>query len=81
MVFFGHLAEVVGEYLRRGPQVYIRDSLCARKWQGQDGQNRYTTKIAVDINSNMQLLNGRPPGNDLQRAPYGPMRHPQQAPQ
>ncbi len=61
VVFFGRLAEIAGEYLRKGSQVYVEGSLRTRKWQGQDGQDRYTTEIVVDINGNMQLLGGRPP--------------------
>ncbi|HDL5088606.1 TPA: single-stranded DNA-binding protein, partial [Pseudomonas aeruginosa] len=81
VVFFGRLAEIAGEYLRKGSQVYVEGSLRTRKWQGQDGQDRYTTEIVVDINGNMQLLGGRPSGDDSQRAPREPMQRPQQAPQ
>uniref|UniRef100_UPI000668E5D9 single-stranded DNA-binding protein n=1 Tax=Pseudomonas aeruginosa TaxID=287 RepID=UPI000668E5D9 len=69
VVFFGRLAEIAGEYLRKGSQVYVEGSLRTRKWQGQDGQDRYTTEIVVDINGNMQLLGSRPSGDDSQRAP------------
>ena len=81
VVFNGRLAEIVGQYLRKGSQVYVEGSLRTRKWQGQDGQDRYTTEIVVDINGNMQLLGGRPSGDDSQRAPREPMQRPQQAPQ
>jgi single-strand DNA-binding protein len=47
LVFFGRLAEVAGEYLKKGSQVYIEGRLQTRKWQGQDGQDRYTTDIVV----------------------------------
>ncbi|MFU4162764.1 single-stranded DNA-binding protein [Pseudomonas aeruginosa] len=63
VVFFGRLAEIAGEYLRKGSQVYVEGSLRTRKWQGQDGQDRYTTEIVVDVNGNMQLLGGRPGGS------------------
>jgi len=59
VVFFRGLAEVVGKYLRKGQQVYIEGSLKTRKWQGQDGQDRYTTEI---IANDMQMLGGRPGG-------------------
>ncbi|ART80791.1 single-stranded DNA-binding protein [Oceanisphaera avium] len=62
VVFFGKLAEIVGEYLRKGSQVYIEGRLQTRKWQGQDGQDRYTTEIVVDIGGTMQMLGGRPQG-------------------
>ncbi|WP_165675575.1 single-stranded DNA-binding protein [Metapseudomonas otitidis] len=80
VVFFGRLAEIAGEYLRKGSQVYVEGSLRTRKWQGQDGQDRYTTEIVVDINGQMQLLGGRP-GNDGDSAPRAPrpQREPQQS--
>ena len=56
VVFFGRLAEIAAEYLRKGSQVYIEGSLRTRKWQGQDGQDRYTTEIVAD---EMQMLGGR----------------------
>lgn len=80
VVFFGRLAEIAGEYLRKGSQVYVEGSLRTRKWQGQDGQDRYTTEIVVDINGQMQLLGGRP-GSDGDSAPRAPrpQREPQQS--
>lgn len=62
VVFFGKLAEIVGEYLRKGSQVYVEGRLQTRKWQGQDGQDKYTTEIVVDIGGTMQMLGGRPQG-------------------
>jgi len=59
IVFFNRLAEIVGEYLKKGSQVYIEGRLQTRKWQGQDGQDRYTTEIVA---SEMQMLGGRPGG-------------------
>lgn len=59
IVFFNRLAEIAGEYLRKGQQVYIEGRLQTRKWQGQDGQDRYTTEIVA---SEMQMLGGRPGG-------------------
>ena len=56
VVFFRRLAEIVGEYLHKGSQVYIEGKLQTRKWQGQDGQDRYTTEIVA---SEMQMLGGR----------------------
>ncbi len=56
VVFFGKLAEIAGEYLRKGSKVYLEGRLQTRKWQGQDGQDRYTTEIVA---SDMQLLGGR----------------------
>jgi len=56
VVFFNRLAEIAGEYLRKGSQVYVEGSLRTRKWQGQDGQDRYTTEIVA---SEMQMLGSR----------------------
>jgi len=56
IVFFNRLAEIAGEYLRKGSQVYIEGSLRTRKWQGQDGQDKYTTEVVA---SEMQMLGGR----------------------
>ena len=59
IVFFNRLAEVAGEYLRKGSQVYVEGRLQTRKWQGQDGQDRYTTEIVA---SEMQMLGSRTGG-------------------
>lgn len=56
---FGKVAEIAGEYLRKGSQVYIEGKLQTREWE-KDGIKRYTTEIIVDINGTMQLLGGRP---------------------
>ncbi|AWK13659.1 single-stranded DNA-binding protein [Candidatus Fukatsuia symbiotica] len=58
VVLFNKLAEVAGEYLRKGAQVYIEGALQTRKWQDQTGQDRYTTEIIVGINGVMQMLGG-----------------------
>lgn len=56
VVFFNRLAEIAGEYLRKGRQVYIEGSLRTRKWQDQAGQDRYSTEV---IANEMQMLGGR----------------------
>ncbi len=56
VVFFNRLAEIVAEYVKKGSKVYVEGSLRTRKWQGQDGQDRYTTEIVA---SEMQMLDGR----------------------
>lgn len=56
VVFFNRLAEVVGEYLKKGSQVYIEGRLQTRKWQDQSGQDRYTTEVVA---SEMQMLGSR----------------------
>ena len=58
---FGKVAEIAGEYLRKGSQVYIEGKLQTREWE-KAGIKRYTTEIIVDINGTMQLLGGRPQG-------------------
>ncbi|MFV8572377.1 single-stranded DNA-binding protein [Marinobacter sp. SBS5] len=79
IVIFGKVAEVAGQYLRKGSKVYIEGRLQTRKWQGQDGQDRYTTEIVVDINGQMQMLDSRgSEGGMNQGAPQG--RPQQQAP-
>jgi single-strand DNA-binding protein len=57
VAFFGRLAEVAGEYLRKGSQVYIEGSLRTRKYQDKQGNERYSTEI---IGSDLQMLGGRP---------------------
>lgn len=64
VVFFNRLAEIVGEYLRKGSQVYVEGRLQTRKWQDQNGNDRYTTEIVA---SEMQMLGGR--GDNNQQSP------------
>ncbi len=66
VVVFGKLAEICGQYLSKGRQVYIEGKLQTRKWQGQDGQDRYTTEVVVDINGTMQMLGSRGEGGGPQ---------------
>ncbi|NDV76085.1 single-stranded DNA-binding protein [Burkholderia cenocepacia] len=56
VAFFGRLAEIVSEYLKKGSSVYIEGRIRTRKWQGQDGQDRYSTEIVAE---QMQMLGGR----------------------
>ena len=56
---FGKLAEICGQYLKKGSQVYIEGSLRTRKWTDKDGQERYTTEIRCD---DMKMLGSRPDG-------------------
>ena len=56
IVFFNRLAEIAGEYLRKGSKVYVEGSLRTRKWQDQNGNDRYTTEIVA---SEMQMLDSR----------------------
>jgi single-strand DNA-binding protein len=74
--FFGRLAEIAGEYLKKGSQVYVEGSLRTRKWQDKDGQDRYSTEIRADV---MQML-GRREGGGEPRAESGEMRGERAAP-
>jgi single-strand DNA-binding protein len=56
VAFFGKLAEIAGQYLKKGSQVYVEGRLRTRKWQDKDGRERYTTEIIAD---QMQMLGGR----------------------
>ena len=56
VAMFGRLAEVAGEYLRKGSQVYIEGRIRTRKWQDKQGQDRYSTEIIAD---QMQMLGGK----------------------
>lgn len=82
IVFYRRQAEVCGEYLRKGSQVYVEGRLRTRKWQDQNGQDRYTTEIQGDV---LQMLGGRQNnGGDFQQGgqSYGnsqPSYQPRQA--
>jgi single-strand DNA-binding protein len=73
--FFGRLAEISGEYLKKGSQVYVEGSLRTRKWQDKDGQDRYSTEIRADV---MQML-GRREGGGEPRAEPGERAAPKSA--
>jgi single-strand DNA-binding protein len=83
IVFFSRLAEIAGEYLRKGSQVYIEGSLRTRKWQDQSGADRYSTEVVAN---EMQMLGSR--GGENYDAPAqqsgfrdsGPPKKPAQAP-
>jgi single-strand DNA-binding protein len=61
VVFYDRLAEIAGEYLKKGRSCYVEGRLKTRKWQDKDGAEKYTTEIIAD---NMQLLGGRDGGGD-----------------
>ncbi len=80
VTFYRRLAEIAGEYLKKGSKVYIEGRLQTRKWQGQDGQDRYTTEV---IANEMQMLDSRggSTGYDApQQGSSTPPSQPQQAP-
>lgn len=87
VVFYNRLAEIAGEYLKKGRSVYVEGRLRTRKWTGQDNQERYTTEIIAE---QMQMLGGRDGGDmsggGMGGGDYGnnapaPQRAPRQAPQ
>lgn len=67
VVIYGKLAEIAGQYLNKGSQVYIEGKLQTRKWQNQQGVDQYTTEIVVDIHGQMQMIGGSGNGNNHQR--------------
>ena len=80
IVFFGKLAEIAGEYLRKGSQVYIEGKLQTRKWQDKQGQDRYSTEIICDsFNGVMQMLGSKQEGSQpRQQAPQQQQQQTQQ---
>jgi len=69
VAMFGRLAEIAAEYLRKGSQVYIEGKLRTRKWQDQQGNDRYTTEIIAD---EMQMLGGRTGSGAPAMGDFGP---------
>lgn len=80
VVIFGKLAEVAGEYLKKGSQIYVEGSLQTRKWTDQSGQDRYTTEVVVNIGGTMQMLGGNGGNNQARdQQPARQYQQPQQA--
>ena len=76
VVLFGKVAEIAGEYLRKGSQCYIEGRLQTREWE-KDGVKRYTTEVVVDMGGTMQLLGGKGEGGQRQAHPQdGAARQP-----
>ena len=79
IVFFGRLAEIVGEYLRKGSQIYVEGRIQTRKWQDKEGNDRYSTEVVAN---EMQMLGGRggasaPMNTDLPRQTGNQARAPE----
>lgn len=69
VVIFGKLAEVAGEYLRKGSQVYVEGKLRTRKWTDQSGAEKYTTEIVLQpMNGVMQMIGGKSNDNGSQQS-------------
>ncbi|MCJ8319215.1 MAG: single-stranded DNA-binding protein [Colwellia sp.] len=88
VAIFGKLAEIAGEYLKKGSKVYLEGSLQTRKWQNQQGQDQYTTEVVVQgFNGVMQMLDGKPSGQSggfqgqQQQGGFSSQQGQQQAPQ
>ena len=65
VVVFGKLAEIAGQYIKKGTQVYLEGQLQTRKWQDQSGQDRYTTEVVINpIGGTLQMLGSRENGAD-----------------
>lgn len=75
VVFFGKLAEIAGQYLKKGSQVYVEGRIQTRKWQDKDGQDRYTTEIRADT---MKMLGGKAEGGEAPRQSAPQQRQDQQ---
>jgi single-strand DNA-binding protein len=73
VALFGKLAEIAGEYLKKGSKVYIEGQLQTRKWQNQQGQDQYTTEVVVQgFNGTMQMLDSRQGGGGQQGGGFAP---------
>jgi single-strand DNA-binding protein len=68
IAFFGRLAQIAGEYLKKGSQVYVEGRIRTRKWQDKDGQDRYSTEIVAD---QMQMLGARSGSGEPRGEPMG----------
>lgn len=66
VTIYRKLAEIAGQYLKKGSQVYLEGKIQTRKWQDKDGNDRYTTEIVCD---EMKMLGGKPEGQQQQQAP------------
>lgn len=66
LVFYRRLAEVAGEYLKKGAQIYVEGKLATRKWQDKEGKDRYTTEIIVN---ELQMLGGKQDGGQSVNTP------------
>ncbi len=65
IVFFGRLAEIVAEYLKKGSQIYVEGRLQTRKWQDKEGNDRYTSEI---VGNEMQMLGSKSSGENFSRS-------------
>jgi single-strand DNA-binding protein len=78
LVFYARLAEIAGEYLKKGSQIYVEGRIKTTKWQGQDGQDRYSTDIVVE---EMHMLDGKQSGDSQDQPAKSTQQRPSQAAQ
>lgn len=70
IVLFGKVGEIAGQYLRKGSFIYIEGQLRTRKWQDQNGQDKYTTEIIVNSTGTLHMLNKRDTSGDIDQPPH-----------
>ncbi len=82
VVFFGKLAEIVGQYCKKGSKIYVEGQLQTRKWQAQDGSDRYSTEVVVrGFGGTMQMLDSKGSGGGYAPAQPATQTAQQAAPQ
>lgn len=82
VTMYRKLAEIAGQYLRKGSKVYLEGKLQTRKWQDKQGQDRYTTEVVIDVAGQMQMLDRRGdemPEDELQQSSPSSFAHSQQS--
>ncbi|MEH3454046.1 single-stranded DNA-binding protein [Phytobacter diazotrophicus] len=81
VVLSGKLAEVAGEYLRKGSEVYLEGKLRTRKWTDQSGAEKYTTEVLVGVGGTMQMLGGKQYSSQQPKQQQKPQQQQRQSPQ
>ena len=79
VVMSGKLAEIAGEYLRKGSEVYLEGKLRTRKWTDQSGAEKYTTEVLVGVGGTLQMLGGKREGESQQKQQNSQPQQPKQA--
>lgn len=78
VVLSGKLAEIAGEYLRKGSEVYLEGKLRTRKWTDQSGTEKYTTEVLVGVGGTMQMLGGKKESDPTPQKPKAAAQPPRQ---
>lgn len=79
VVLSGKLAEIAGEYLRKGSEVYLEGKLRTRKWTDQSGAEKYTTEVLVGVGGTLQMLGGKREADSQQKQQNSQPQQPKQA--